>query len=210
MTVAVYAATRNYTAAIRQNNPRRCVSLSGILHYLGVSTSGYYACTKHILSVSENHRKQTKNKIQDIYKRSYQIYGAPKITAVLRRQENPISERTTSKYKREMGIRALWVKHWTHTTIHSDFDLQLKNILNEQFNPSELNQVWASDITYIWTDEGFVYLTSVINLFSRGVLAWTFSTTLVAKYVLETVQKAIRERSIAKPRYSIMIADASI
>ena len=200
MTIAVYAATRDYTDAIRQNNPKRRVSVSGILHYLGVSTSGYYAWTKHIPSASENHRKQMKNKIQDVYQRSYQIYGAPKITAVLRRQGNSISERTTGKYMHEMGIRALWVKHWTHTTIHSDFDLQLKNILNEQFNPDNPNQVWVSDITYIWTDEGFVYLTSVMDLFSRRILAWTLSTTLEAKYVVETVQKAIRERSGAKPR----------
>lgn len=200
MTVAVYAATRDYTDAIRQNNPKRRVSVSGILHYLGVSTSGYYAWTKHIPSVSENHRKQMKNKIQDVYQRSYQIYGAPKITAVLRQQGNTISERTTGKYMHEMGIRALWVKHWTHTTIHSDFDLQLKNILDEQFNQANPNQVWVSDITYIWTDEGFVYLTSVMDLFSRRILAWTLGTTLEAKYVVETVQKAIQERSGAKPR----------
>ena len=101
---------------------------------------------------------------------------------------------------REMGIHALWVKHWTHTTIHSSFDLHLKNILNEQFNPADPNQVWVSDITYIWTDEGFVYLTSVMDLFSRRILAWTLSTSLEAKYVVETVQKAIRERRGAKPR----------
>ena len=63
MTVAVYAATRDYTDAIRQNNPKRRVSVSGILHYLGVSTSGYYAWTKHIPSASKNYRKQMKNKI---------------------------------------------------------------------------------------------------------------------------------------------------
>ena len=200
MTVAVYAATFDYTDEVRRDNPKRRVSVSGILHYLGVSTSGYYAWIKHMPSASENHRKQMKNKIQDIYQRSYQIYGAPKITAVLRQQGNPISERTTGKYMREMGIRALWVKHWTHTTIHSDFDLQLKNILNEQFNPSDPNQVWVSDITYIWTDEGFVYLTSVMDLFSRRILAWTLSTTLEAKYVVKTVQKAISERGGVRAR----------
>jgi putative transposase len=101
---------------------------------------------------------------------------------------------------REMGIRALWVKHWTHTTIHSDFDLHLKNILNEKFNPPNPNQVWVSDITYIWTEEGFVYLTSVMDLFSRRILAWTLSSSLEAKYVIDTIQKAILERNGAHPR----------
>ena len=134
MTVAVYTAARDYTDEMRRNNPKRRVSISRILHYIGVSTSGYYAWIKHKPSDSETHRNQMKDKIQDIYQGSYQIYGAPKITAIMRQQGNPISERTTGKYMREMGIRARWVKHWIRTTIHSDFDLQLKNILNEQFN----------------------------------------------------------------------------
>lgn len=200
MTVAVYTATRDYTDEMRRNYPKRRVSISGILHYIGVSTSGYYAWIKHKPSDSETHRNQMKDKIQDIYQGSYQIYGAPKIAAIMRQQGNPISERTTGKYMREMGIRARWVKHWTRTTIHSDFDLQLKNILNEQFNPSNPNQVWVSDITYIWTDDGFVYLTSIMDLFSRRILAWTLSSTLEAKYVVDTIQKAIRERNGVRPK----------
>ena len=200
MTVAVYTATRDYTDEVRRNNPKRRVSISGILHYIGVSTSGYYAWIRHKPSVSETRRDQMKDKIQDIYQRSYQIYGAPKITAIMQQQGTPISERTTGKYMREMGIRARWVKHWTRTTTNSDFDLRLKNILNEQFNPSNPDQVWVSDITYIWTDNGFVYLTSVMDLFSRRILAWTLSSTLEAKYVVETIQKAIRERNGVRPR----------
>lgn len=200
MTVTVYAETQKYTDEIRQNNPKRPVSVSGILHYLGVSKSGYYSWKKHVPSVSEIRRDHIKGKIQDIYDDSHKIYGAPKITAVLNQQGERISERTTGLYMRQMGIRALWVKHWTHTTIHSDFDLRLKNILDEQFNPSAPNEVWVSDITYIWTDNGFVYLTSVMDLFSRRILAWTLSPTLEAKYVVETVKKAIRERSGVKPR----------
>lgn len=200
MTVTVYAETQKYTDKIRQNNPKRQVSVNGILHDLGVSTSGYYAWKKNTPSTTETRRKRMKNKIQDVYQRSYKIYGAPKIAAVLQQQGNRISIRTTGKYMRELGIRAQWVKHWTHTTIHSDFDLRLKNILNEQFNPSEPNQVWVSDITYIGTDNGFVYLTSVMDLFSRRILAWTLSQTLEAKFVVETIKKAIRERDGAHPR----------
>lgn len=61
MTLAVYAATRTFTDEVRQNNPKRRVSVSGILHYLGVSTSGYYAWLKHMPSASESHREQMKN-----------------------------------------------------------------------------------------------------------------------------------------------------
>ena len=59
-----------------------------------------------------------------------------------------------------MGIKAQWVKPYIQTTIDSDLSHKLKNILNEQFNPEHPDTVWCSDITYIWTFEGFVYLTS--------------------------------------------------
>lgn len=64
---------------------------------------------------------------------------------------------------RQMGLKAQWIKPFTHTTIDSDCNIKLENILEEPFNPDAPNTVWISDITYIWTkNEGFVYLTSII------------------------------------------------
>ena len=65
---------------------------------------------------------------------------------------------------RQMEIRAQLSKPWTITTKDSDFSTELQNILDEQFNPDRPNAVWCSDITYIWTIDGFVYLTSVMDL----------------------------------------------
>ena len=64
------------------------------------------------------------------------------------------------------------------TTKDSDFRNELKNILDKQFNPERPNAVWCSDITYIWTIDGFVYLTSIMDLYSRKIIAWTLSKTL--------------------------------
>ena len=74
---------------------------------------------------------------------------------------------------REMGIRAQWTKPWTTTTKDSDFSKELHNILNEQFNPERPNAVWCTDITYIWTQDGFVYLNCVMDLYARKIIAWT-------------------------------------
>lgn len=71
---------------------------------------------------------------------------------------------------RQMGIRACWVKHYTVTTQSSCFDAILVNILQEQFNPPRPDTIWCSDITYIWTTEGFVYLASIMDLFSRNLI----------------------------------------
>ena len=76
------------------------------------------------------------------------------------------------------------------TTKDSDFSSELKNILDEQFNPECPNAVWCSDITYIWTIDGFVYLTSIMDLYSRKIIAWTLSKTLEVSCVIETIKKA--------------------
>ena len=142
---------------------------------LDVSRSGYQEWLHHVPSDTEKRRKTVKAKIQDIYDASRQNYGAPKITVELRKTGEVISERTVGTYMRQMGIRAQWSKPWTITTKDSDFSTELQNILDEQFNPDRPNAVWCSDITYIWTIDGFVYLTSIMDLFSRKIIAWTVS-----------------------------------
>ena len=87
---------------------------------------------------------------------------------------------------------AQWSKPWTITTKDSDFSTELQNILDEQFNPDRPNTVWCSDITYIWTIDGFVYLTSVMDLFSRKIIAWTFSETLEVSCMIDTINNIVK------------------
>ena len=178
---------------------KRRVSISGMLKHLGVSRSGYRAFLKHKPSQTEQRKHVIMKKIQKVYDDSRQNYGAPKITAELRKDGERIAERTVGKYMHEMGIRAQWTKPWIVTTKDSDFSKELHNILNEQFNPSRPNAVWCSDITYIWTFDGFVYLTSIMDLYSRKIIAWTLSKTMEVSCVIETVLKAKSRRNTDKP-----------
>ena len=101
---------------------------------------------------------------------------------------------------RIMGIRAQWVKHWIATTRNSDFSRQLHNILDEQFSPSRPNAVWCTDITYIWTYEsGYIYLTSIMDLYSRKIIAWTLTPTMEVSCVVDTVNKAKASRPTSEP-----------
>ena len=197
MTEAIYLKVSEKTEAAKKAGRR--VSVSGMLKFLGVSRSGYLAWLHHVPSDTEKRRKAVKAKIQDIYDDSKQNYGAPKITVELRKTGEVISERTVGTYMRQMGIRAQWSKPWTITTKDSDFSTELQNILDEQFNPDRPNAVWCSDITYIWTIDGFVYLTSVMDLFSRKIIAWTLSETLEVSYVIDTINKAKARRNIDQP-----------
>ena len=137
--------------------------------------------------------------IRKIYDKSKQNYGAPKIAVELRKNGEIISERTVGKYMREMGIRAQWIKPWIATTKDSDFSKELHNVLNEQFNPDRPNAVWCTDITYIWTIDGFVYLTSIMDLYSRKIIAWTLSETMEVSCVIDTVNKATARRNTDLP-----------
>jgi transposase InsO family protein len=177
----------------------RRLNVSGVLRVLGVSRNGYYSFRKRLPSDRQKRKEAIMEKIMTIYNESHQNYGAPKITKVLQSEGEKISEKTVGNYMRELGIRAQYVKPYTVTTMDSDFSMELKNILDEEFNPTEPNAVWCSDITYIWTYEGFAYLTSIMDLYSRKIIAWELSRTLEAKWVVETINKAKKTRKIDKP-----------
>lgn len=148
--------------------------------------------------------------IRSIHNSSHQNYGAPKITAVMKEAGEKISERTVGKYMKEMGIHAQYIKHYTQTTKNSDFSEELKNVLDEQFNPECPNEVWCSDIIYIWTYSGFVYLTSIMDLYSRKIISWVLSDTLEAKWVIEAIEKAKNQEVQINLRYYIVTEEFNI
>ena len=94
----------------------RRISVCGMLKYLDVSRSGYRAWQRREPSEQQKHKEAMKVRIKEKYDASKGIYGAPKITQELRQEGEHISERTVGLYMRQMGLRAVWVKHWTVTT----------------------------------------------------------------------------------------------
>ena len=166
---------------------KRRVSTSGMLKKLGVSRTGYHAFLKRKTSPSRQRKEEIKKQIRKIYDASRQNYGAPKITKELQKLGYVIAQRTVGKYMKEMGIKAQWIKPWTTTTRDSDFSKELHNVLDEQFNPDRPNAVWCTDITYIWTQNGFVYLNCVMDLYARKIIAWTLAETMEVSTVITTM-----------------------
>ena len=170
------------------------VSTSGMLKCLGVSRSGYRSFLQRKPSQMQQRKESLKQEIRQIYDQSKQNYGAPKIAEELRKEGACIATRTVGKYMKEMGLQAQWVKPWIATTKDSDFSKQLHNILEQRFHPDSPNTVWCTDITYLWTYEGFVYLTTIMDLYARKIIAWTLSRSLDVSCVLETIDKAKARR----------------
>ena len=199
MTQALFLEMAKKEELLKEQGGRR-LNVSGVLRILGVSRSGYLRFKKRLPSDREKRKQVLKERILSIYEESHQNYGAPKITGCLRKEGEKIAEKTVGNYMRELGIRAQYIKPYTVTTIDSDFSSKLENILEEKFNPEEPDEVWCSDITYIWTYEGFVYLTSIMDLYSRKIIAWVLSDTLEAKWVVEAAEKAKAARDAGRPR----------
>ena len=198
MTEALFLETAHTDEELKEQGERR-LNVAGVLRKLGVSRSGYNNWKNRLPSKRELRKNALKEKILDIYNESHQNYGAPKITECLKKDGEVIAEKTVGNYMKEMGIKAQYIRPYTVTTINSDFSDELKNILNEKFNPALPDAVWCSDITYIWTFEGFVYLTSIMDLYSRKIIAWVLSDTLEAKWVIEAVKRAKKTRNVDKP-----------
>ena len=177
----------------------RRLNVSGVLRILGVSRSGYYSFRKRESNQKPSYKDKKKQLILEIHLQSKQIYGAPKITMELKKKGIKIAEKTVGNYMREMGIKAHYIKQFRKKNIDPTFDNELKNLLNEQFNPEKPNAIWCSDITYIHTAKGFVYLTSIMDLFSRKIIAWRLSRTLEAKWVVECVHEAKNLRRTTQP-----------
>ena len=173
--------------------------MTGVLCKLHLSKSGYYNYLHRKPSKQSITKKKRMQEIQSIYAENHQIYGAPKIAKAMQKKGERISERTVGVYMREMNLKACYIKSYVRTTFDSDFSTKLHNILKRDFSPSKPNEAWCTDITYIFTLEGFVYLTSVMDLYSRKIIAWTLSKTLEVEEVLKCIEIARKRRKTANP-----------
>lgn len=207
MTETLYLGTAECEERLKEDGERR-LNVSGVLAMLGVSRSGYLNWKKRLPSKRKLRKYAMKERMLDIYHDSHQNHGAPKITECLRKEGETIAEKTVGNHMGKLGIKAQYIKPCAMTTINSNFSDELKNTLDEKFNPSEPDAVWCSDITYIWTFAGFAYLTSIMDLCSRKIIAWVLGDTLEAKWEIEAINKAKTARKARKP--FIMHSDRGI
>lgn len=167
---------------------------------LNVSRSSFY----HWLSKSslENQKEndQILKEIRKIHSRSKQTYGSPRITVELAEAGYKVSRPRVARLMRKAGVRSILKRKYRVTTDSNHKYPVAQNLLDRNFAPGEIGKVWVSDITYVKTREGWVYLTTIIDLGDRKVIGWTIDKTLNAKRtVIAAWKKAIKERPIKQP-----------
>jgi len=178
-------------------NHEKIFPIEKMCQVLQVSSSGYYRWKSKVISNRVQRMNQIKEKITFIYFESKQRYGSPRITIELQSLGYKISRITVAKYMKQMGIRSRLSKKFKITTDSKHNYLVVENILNRQFKPSLPSKVWVSDITYIHTKEGFLYLTTVIDLYDRKIIGWSLSETMSTEAtILSAWRMATRNRNV--------------
>ena len=165
---------------------------------LGVSRSGYYAWLRRPKSKRAQENEILLEKIKIIHQRSKAIYGSPKIREELKTEGVICGNNRVARLMKENNIRSKIVKKFRNTKKSLPETEAFQNVLDRKFQVSEPNRSWVSDITYIWTKQGWVYLCIVLDLFSRKIIGWSVSENMGSDLVISAILIALRNRKIKK------------
>jgi len=164
---------------------------------LKVSKSGFYKWMKSEPSPRSKRTVAIRESVRRVFHHFNGIYGSYKVTQILQTSEEYESacRNTVAKAMRELGLRSKVSKRFKPTTTAQDPSKKpAPNVLNQCFDALAVNEKWVTDITYLPTTEGWVYLAVVIDLFSRKVVGWELSDSLETKLISTALRNAIQSR----------------
>ncbi len=161
-----------------------------------VSRSGYYAWLNSGLSFRENENQRLTGEISTVYVDSKSTYGSPRITKELNRRGIKVSRPRVARLMQKAKIRSIVKRKFRVTTDSEHQYATVENKLERNFKPGTTGVVWVSDITYVKTKQGWLYLTTVIDLGDRKVIGWALSSTMKAR---ETVIPAFKMAQKNRP-----------
>ena len=165
---------------------------------LSVSRSGFYDWLDREPSQRKLENDKLKLEIAKIYWQHRGRYGSPRIHRELLKNGHKCNIKRVVRLMSVMGLKAIQKKKFKKTT-DSNHNLPLKeNLLNRNFDISKPNKAWVSDITYIPTAEGWLYLAVVIDLYSRKVVGWSINKRMTRQLVINALEMAIKNRNPKK------------
>jgi putative transposase len=159
---------------------------------LGVSTSGYYAWRDRPPSKREMANRELTARIKEEFEKSRETYGSPRIYQVMRKLGLMCSQNRVARLMRAAGLKAKQTRRYRSTTKRNKADRAAPNILNRDFSAEAPNKKWVADITYITTQEGWLYLATIMDLFSRRVVGWAMSPRMTSELTLSALDMATR------------------
>jgi putative transposase len=164
---------------------------------LSVSPSGYYDSLERLPSDRAKRHERIQQAVEQVHAESHGIYGSYKVAEVLQKREDleTACRNTVAAAMREMGLKSRICRRFKPTTTQTDPTKQpAENKLDRNFTADAPNRKWVTDITYLATAAGWVYLAAVVDLFSRKVVGWSISTSLETELVTNALRHAIERR----------------
>jgi transposase InsO family protein len=187
-------------AFIEQRRKEFCVQL--MCDVLQVSRCGYYAWRQRPLCARHKQRAAATEQIHQVFEQSRRSYGSPRLTIELKAGGLCLCENTVAKYMRLAGLFVQPRRRYVPQTTDSDHPHPIApNLLDRDFAATAPNQKWACDLTYVPTDEGWLYVSVVIDLFSRKVVGWSMTDHLRAEGPAQALSMAIARR---KPKAGLL------
>jgi putative transposase len=175
----------------------------------GVSTSAYYVWTASAQGAAERHREEVRlvGEIRRIHARSGGTYGTPRVTVELRRRGQAVNHKRVERLMRTHGIVGYRPRRRRSLTRQGRAAPPAPDLLGRLFDPDQVDLAWCGDVTYIPTDEGWLYLASVIDLASRHLLGWSMSGHHDARLVTDALDAAVATRGLKRLDGTIFHSD---
>jgi putative transposase len=158
---------------------------------LEVSPSGYFAWRSRPASLRQREDLVLLAHIRSAFTLSNGTYGSPRMTRELQDEGLKVGRRRTARLMRENGLKARQKRRFKRTTDSQHGFPIAPNLLEQDFSAGRPNLKWNADISYVWTNEGWLYLAVVLDLFARRVVGWAVSDRLHKELALEALRKAL-------------------
>ena len=173
---------------------KKGMRIAKLCNALGLTKSAYYAWDKRPESKRKKYRDKITKKVQKEFFCNHKIPGATKIAKELSKPGKPVGRRLVSSIMQENGWKSKVVKKYKATT-NSKHNLPVaENVLNREFSAERPNEKWVSDITYVPTDEGWLYVAGIIDLFGREPVGLSMSNRMTKKLVIDALKQAKTRR----------------
>ena len=161
---------------------------------LNVSPSGYYAWRRRPISAREMANRQLIERIKAVYDDSHETYGSPRVHAELKAQGVACSVKRVARLMRLQGLQAKSSRRYRGCTKRNRKRPIAANLLKRQFTAHWPDHKWLTDITYIPTQEGWLYLAAILDLFTRRIVGWAMSHRMTSDLTTDALTMAIRRR----------------
>jgi putative transposase len=170
---------------------------------LGVTRSGYYDYQRRNRGRADDpYHRELVEAVRDIAKATENSYGSRRMKKALNALSYPVSRNKARKLMKEAGVQVKHRKKYKVTTNSNHKQPLFDNVLDRQFDVDQPDKVYVGDITYLWTQEGWLYLAVVIDLYSRKVVGWSIGSRMKAQLVCDALRMAIWQR---RPKAGLIV-----